>query len=62
MTVTELLRDMRAEHSARITYARAVTRHFIEAERLAKSDPRKSLDVARAAVALRMDARYELRS
>lgn len=62
MTVTELLRDMRAEHAARITYARAVTRHFIEAERLAKSDPEAAVRIARGAVALRMDAKYELRA
>lgn len=60
MTAAELLRDMRAEYHARITYDRAVERHFMTAMRLEKSDPKAALRIARGAVALRLDARYEL--
>ena len=62
MTVAELLRDMRAEHAARVTYDRAVERHFVVAHKLAKTDPDAAERIARGAVALRMDAGFELSS
>jgi hypothetical protein len=61
VTVADLLRDMRAEHAARMTYQRAVERHFSDAERLAKTDPKAAERIAWGAVALRIDARMELR-
>lgn len=54
------IRDMKAEHAARVTYDRAVERHFAQAYRLARTDPAAAERIARGAVALRMDARYEL--
>ena len=59
-SAVDLLRDMRAEHAARVTYDKAVERHFALAFKLARTDPRAAERIARGAVALRMDARCEL--
>lgn len=65
MTVTEMLRrqsrDRRAITEARRQYDRAVERHFADAHWLVtKGWPDQAEHIAKAAVALRMDAHYEL--
>lgn len=62
MTPSELVLDQRATHAARTQYARAVERHFDTAHRLVcEGNPDAAERIAKGAVALRMDARYELR-
>lgn len=62
MTIPELLARPVAEEEAARQYARAVEHHFDTANRLvAAGKPDAAEDVARAAVAPRIDARYELR-
>lgn len=60
--VAQLLRDQRAAYEARRTYDRAVERHFVAAHRLLEAgQPDAAERIAKGAVALRMDAHYELR-
>jgi hypothetical protein len=61
VTPIELLRDVRAAYEARRTYDRAVERHFVMAHRLVQAgEPERAERIAKGAVALRMDAHYEL--
>jgi hypothetical protein len=61
-TVLEIMRRPPAEVEAARQYARAVERHFAEAERLViEGKPEAAERIAKGAVALRMDARYEVR-
>lgn len=63
MTVVELFRRPNAEYEAARQYARAVERHFDEAQRLIREGkPDAAERIAKGAAALRMDARYELRA
>ena len=63
MTPVDLLRDMRAAYEARRTYDKAVERHFVNAHRLVQQGkPDAAERIAKGAVALRMDAHYELRA
>ncbi len=58
----DLIRRPDAREEAGRQYARAVERHFNRAERLLRWNQTEAADrVAKGAVALRMDARFELR-
>lgn len=62
MTVADLLRRPDARLEAGRQYARAVKRHFRDAERLLRwNQPDAAERIAKGAAALRMDARMELR-
>jgi hypothetical protein len=62
VTVTDMLHRPNAEYEAAKQYARAVERHFDEAQRLVtEGKPDAAERIAKAAVALRMDAHYELK-
>ena len=62
MTVAELLQRPDAKYEAAKQYARAVEHHFDEAQRLVREGyPDAAECIAKAAAALRLDARYELR-
>jgi hypothetical protein len=60
--VSDLIRRPPAEYEAARQYAQAVERHFDHAHRLViEGKVDEAERIARGAVALRMDARYEVR-
>lgn len=61
-TVLEIMRRRPAEYEAGRQYARAIEKHFDEAERLLREGkPDAAERIAKGAAILRIDARYELR-